>query len=113
MSDVNIAAHDDAAPVVPPATDPSPNGGDGSVVVRLVTEFGEADITVPPQAKWRSSARHALFTNGDDLGWARSVLSETDMKAWLDLDPTQDEMEAFFRAWGRATGNRAARRSRT
>ncbi len=84
---------------------------DGSVVVRLVTENGEADITVPPRNKWRSMARNRLTSN-DDMGWAVLTLSREDAEAWVDLDPTVDESTAFFEAFDKATPatNRAERR---
>jgi hypothetical protein len=111
VDNMNVAAHDAAAPpTTPPTVD-----ADGAVVVRLITEVGEADIRVPPQKAWRSSARHALFTAGDDLSWAHATLSEADAKEWAELDPTNEEAEKFFRDWGRATGaagNRSERRRR-
>lgn len=89
---------------------------DGYVTVTLVTEFGEADIRVPPLSKWRSTARNALFSRGDDMAWAVTTLSEDDAEAWMELDPTKGESEAFFKAWGEKTGStmgesRASRRA--
>lgn len=86
---------------------------DGSVVVRLVTTLGEADIRVPPRNKWRSMARNRL-TQGDDLGWAALTLSQEDAEAWIDLDPDQDESSTFFESFNRlapAGNNRAERRA--
>ncbi len=82
-----------------------------SVVVRLVTVNGEADITVPPRNKWRSMARNRLSSN-DDMGWAVLTLSREDAEAWVDLDPDTDESTAFFEAFDKAAPatNRAERR---
>lgn len=89
---------------------------DGSIVVTLSTDLGEADIRVPPLSRWRSQARAALFTRGDDLTWAARTLSRDDAQAWAELDPTQEETNTFFAEWGRLTGqslggSRAERRS--
>jgi hypothetical protein len=77
---------------------------DGSCTVKLVTEFGEALITVPPLSSWRSVARNALFTKQDDLTWAARTLSTEDATTWMDLDPTQAESSEFFERWGRVVG---------
>jgi hypothetical protein len=102
---------DDGTPE--PAAEPAPLA-EGEVIVRLVTEVGEADIRVPPLKQWRSSARNALFSRGDDLAWAIATLSTEDAQTWTDLDPTKGETEIFFEAWGKASGssNRADRRAR-
>jgi hypothetical protein len=91
--------------------DEAAKADDGSVVVRLVTENGEADITVPPRNKWRSMARNRLSSN-DDMGWAVLTLSREDAEAWIDLDPTVDESATFFGDFDKATPatNRAERR---
>jgi hypothetical protein len=81
---------------------------DGSVVVRLVTDLGEADITVPPRNKWRSMARNRLASN-DDMGWAVLTLSREDAEAWVDLDPNADESSRFFEAFDKATPRRVLR----
>lgn len=97
-------------------------GDDGSVVVTLQTAEGDADIRVPPLSRWRSTARNALFSRGDDMFWAAKTLSQKDAQAWADLDPTQEESQDFFQQWGELTGmslgngaasNRASRRMRT
>jgi hypothetical protein len=79
---------------------------DGSIVVTLETDRGFADITVPPPGRWRSQARAALFSRGDDFTWAALTLSVKDAQAWARLDPTKDDSDAFFEAWGEATGER-------
>ncbi len=102
-------------PTLPEAT-PAPEAvkpDDGSVVVKLVTTLGEADIRVPPRNKWRSMARNRL-TQGDDLGWAALTLSQEDAEAWIDLDPDQDESGDFFAEFNRLApqgNNRAERRA--
>jgi hypothetical protein len=102
------------APTGQVGPDPDPPLADGWVIVRLVTEVGEADIRVPPANKWRSSARSALLSNGDDMNWARLTLSRKDAEAWIDLDPTRDEANAFFEELDKAMGlsNRSDRRRR-
>ncbi|HLL69021.1 MAG TPA: hypothetical protein VK453_25400 [Micromonosporaceae bacterium] len=89
---------------------------DGSVVVTLSTEEDDADITVPPVARWRASAKNALFSRGDTLLWATGTLSPADARAWARLDPTTEESDRFFEAWGEASGqgmgeSRASRRA--
>lgn len=85
---------------------------DGSVVVRLVTDLGEADIRVPPRGKWRSTARNRMAAN-DDMGWAVLTLSREDAEKWIDLDPTVDEALAFFTLFDQQSPllNRADRRA--
>lgn len=92
---------------------------DGSIVVQLVTEFGKADITVPPQRKWRSIAKNALHRE-DDLAWAAQTLSVEDYQEWIRLNPSGEESGEFFTTWGRLVGealgsaiaaNRRSRRS--
>ena len=84
---------------------------DGSIVVKLVTDFGEADLRVPPRGKWRSMAMNRL-TQLDSLGWAALTLSEEDAEKWIDLDPTADEVQRFMEDFNRLSGvnNRADRR---
>lgn len=84
---------------------------DGWVIVRLSTPRGEADIAVPPQDDWLSTARNAAFSRGDDLMWAQQTLSPDDAMRWAELNPTARQSQAFFEAWGRTQGNRAQRRA--
>ncbi len=91
---------------------PEVKKGDGSVVVRLVTEIGEADIRVPPRNKWGSMSRNRIH-QGDDLGWAAYTLADDDIKKWMELDPTTEEAEAFFERFNELSpvaNNRAERR---
>lgn len=64
----------------------------------LVTERGSAKILVPAMKKWRSRARHAIITQGDDLLWAQLTLRPDDLGTWMRLDPTGEESEEFFAA---------------
>lgn len=65
-------------------------------VFTLRTELGETEIHVPPIRKWRSTARHALLTVGDEITWGESVLSAEDLAEWRRCDPDVDEAGAFF-----------------
>lgn len=85
----------------------------------LVTDRGTAKIAVPPMRKWRSRARHAIITQGDDLLWAQLTLSPTELAVWLRLDPTAEESEDFFasvmlgngESLGKSGASRASSRS--
>lgn len=90
---------------------PEPKPDDGSVVVKLVTEYGEADLRVPPRGKWRSIAMNRL-TQMDSLGWAAYTLSAEDADKFLDLDPTSEDFERFMQKFNEIVGvnNRADRR---
>ena len=77
---------------------------DGSIVVTLRTDLGEAPIRVPPINRWRSSARNAIFSRMDDLFWAGKTLTPQEFLTWTKLDPTQDDVEEFFNTWGELTG---------
>lgn len=89
--------------------------GDARIPVTLSTVNGEHEFRVPPQNKWRATARSALMSRGDSLMWAALTLDAADAQAWQELDPDGDETEAFFEEFGRAGGmdfqNRASRRS--
>jgi hypothetical protein len=77
---------------------------DGSVVVELVTDYGKADIRVPPIRKWRSIAKNALYMRDDDLSWAAQTLSPADTQEWIGLNPTGEDTAAFFERWANMTG---------
>lgn len=62
----------------------------------LHTALGEAEIHVPPIRRWRSAARHALFTTGDEITWGQSTLTPEDLAEWERCDPDVDESAAFF-----------------
>jgi hypothetical protein len=73
------------------------------VLVPLVTDAGEFEVTVPPVGKWRTAANKAL-REGDFDTWAQLVLSKADFKEWLAAESTTDDAAAFFEAWGDAVG---------
>lgn len=115
----------DPAPQAPPASDDAERARaevqaeqdwpKGTIGLTLYTDRGNALIHVPPRNKWRASAVNAL-NNDDSLGWAMSALDQDEALTWRELDPTVDETERFFRAWGRIVGqtmgeSRASKRS--
>jgi hypothetical protein len=75
------------------------DAGDGTVEVPL----GDTIVHVRPVGEWRSSAVRAM-RNGDFDAWAETALADGDYQTWVDVDPTITECEAFFTAWGEATG---------
>lgn len=91
--------------------DTSPDG----VSVTLATDDGDADLVVPRPGRWKTRANTALRVGDFDV-WAELVLSKKDHAAWVELDPTNDDVEAFFKAWQDASGedpkgSRPSRRS--
>lgn len=78
------------------------SGPAGTIVV-LRTERGSAQLAVPPPGRWRTRANRAL-RQGDFDEWSELVLSGEDSAAWAELDPTNDDVEAFFISWRDATG---------
>lgn len=113
-----IARPDDTDPIEAIEAEIDAEDDDGSITVTLSTDRGDVDIQVPPIGQWRSLARNALFTRGDDLTWAASVLSAVDSRKWFEADPTKDEADQFFADWAENTGqtlgeSRAARRAST
>lgn len=73
------------------------------VTIALVTDRGEHEIIVPLVGRWRTRAI-SLLRQGDSDGWAEVVLSEDDLATWLGADPTVENVEAFFLAWEKASG---------
>lgn len=88
--------------------DATPDG----VVVPLVTDEGEFEVTVPPPGRWRSRANRALSDGNFDV-WAEIVLSEEDYDTWCEADPVLDDVEAFFTAWKHASGESRPKSSRS
>lgn len=82
------------------------------VVVSLVTDAGKEDIRVPPPGRWKSRA-NTMLREGDFDGWARTVLTADDWARWSELDPTNDEVKAFFEGWAEATGESVGKSSRS
>jgi hypothetical protein len=80
--------------------------GEGPVTVELAGE----PIEVLPVRQWRSSALRAL-REGDFEDWAERSLTENGHEKWLEVDPTIEEVEAFFEAWGEKSGERVGKSS--
>lgn len=79
---------------------------------RLVTQVGEAVLTVPRPNQWRASARRVLVDPNRmdaDIEWARIVLSAEDFAEWMRCDPTPEEAGIFlakvFAGNGESLGN--------
>lgn len=70
-------------------------------------------VYVKPVKQWRASALHAL-REGDLMGWAEVTLSDDDWAIWEEVDPTLEEIEAFFASinTGLGTDPGNSRRSR-
>lgn len=60
-------------------------------------------LHVLPMRKWRSSAVRALRSGDFDL-WAEKCLADGGWTLWQAIDPTMEDVEAFFAAWSKATG---------
>lgn len=106
---------------LPIPEDPAPSTA--SAAEREVTgeliqgQLAGKTIYVKPMRQWRASAIHAL-REGDLLGWAEATLSDDDLAVWDEVDPTIEEIEAFFSTISVGTGvnpgnSRASRRSST
>jgi hypothetical protein len=73
---------------------------DGCVAVLLAGRI----VRVLPLGMWRSSAMRGLNTGNFDA-WARQVLAGDDYETvWLDIDPTNDEVNDMFGRWKKITG---------
>lgn len=70
-------------------------------------------VYVKPVKQWRASALHAL-REGDLMGWAEATLTDDDWDTWLEVDPTVEEIQAFFASidTGLGTNPGNSRRSR-
>jgi hypothetical protein len=61
--------------------------------------------TTSTSGRWVSGGRPVrAMRNGDFDAWAETALADGDYQTWVDVDPTITECEAFFTAWGEATG---------
>lgn len=100
--------HSDAERLAADATSVERAGDDGSMLVSLVTVNGSAELRIPAPRKWRAVAKNALFSQGDALTWAGRTLSTDDYATFIQLDPDGDELDAFWREWGRLTGEALA-----
>jgi hypothetical protein len=54
-----------------------------------------------------------MLREGDFDGWAQTVLLEGDWISWQKADPTNDDVEAFFKAWQHATGETVGKSSKS
>lgn len=72
--------------------------GTGALLVPLVTEDGTGEVSVLPPGKWKPRANKMLAT-GDFDGWAALCLEGDGFQTWTQLDPSNDDVEQFFRAW--------------
>jgi hypothetical protein len=85
----------------------------GEIDVTLTSGDESAVIRMPPFKSWKSSARSALLSRGDDMSWAALTLSREDAETWIDMDPTKEQVDRFFADFEKAGGmsnNRAERR---
>lgn len=80
--------------------------GDEPVAVSL----GAKTLHVKPVRKWRTSALRAL-REGDFEKWADGCLTDESVELWYELDPTIEEVEAFFTEWSEASGQDAGKSS--
>lgn len=75
-------------------------GEPGTVTVELA---GSVEVRVKHQNQWKSRGLSAL-QRGDFETWAETCLEDGDYELWQDADPTLAEVNAFFDAMGKATG---------
>jgi hypothetical protein len=83
----------------------------------VVLPLRDVTVRVLPERDWPSSAVQDL-NGGDFHSWAEKCLADDteyddddqliagsdDGQLWLDTDPTLGEVEDFFEAWEKATG---------
>jgi hypothetical protein len=81
-------------------------------VVPLVTDEGEFAVTVPKPGKWKTRA-NTMLKDGDFDGWAELVLDRGDFETWTEADPTNEDVEHFFEAWSKVTGEDAGKSPRS
>ncbi len=73
----------------------------GPVLVELTPEVS---VRVLPARMWRLSG-YAAIKEGDFLTWAqRCLASEEDTEAFIDADPTFEQINRFFERFGESTG---------
>jgi hypothetical protein len=80
--------------------------------VDLVTETATVTVTVPPPGRWKSRA-NTMLREGNFDGWAQTTLSDGDWAKWVDADPTNDDVEAFFTAWQDTAGETVGKSSKS
>lgn len=81
----------------------------------LLVPLAGKKVEVIPIGQWRSSAMRAIREGDWDL-FAEMCLTPKGLKVWDDVDPTNDQIGAFFEDWAKASGqslgeSRASRRS--
>lgn len=90
-----------------------------AAALRAETATGDEPVAVPlagqtihvlPVRKWRQSALRAL-KEGDFITWAERCLTEDDVSLWDEIDPTIEDIEAFFLAWSESSGQTAEKSS--
>lgn len=73
----------------------------GPILVELTPEVS---VRVLPARMWRLSG-YAAIKEGDFLTWAAKCLaSMDDYEAFIDADPTFEQINRFFERFGSATG---------
>jgi hypothetical protein len=73
---------------------------DGNVTVQLAGK----PVRVKPVKQWRASGIRAM-REGDFDSWAEKALAGDDYeKVWKVIDPTMDDVQAFFVDWKSITG---------
>lgn len=73
----------------------------GPVLVELIV--GEVSVRVLPARMWRLSG-YAAIKEGDFLTWAQKCLaSDEDYEAFVEADPTFEQIAGFFTRFGTAT----------
>lgn len=73
----------------------------GPVLVELTPEVS---VRVLPARMWRLSG-YAAIKEGDFLTWAQKCLASTDdYDAFIEADPTFEQINRFFERFGSATG---------
>jgi hypothetical protein len=87
------------------------SGPDGVPVV-LTTETAAVTLTVPPPGRWKSRA-NTMLREGNFDGWAEITLSDGDWARWVEADPTNDDVEAFFAGWQDAAGETVGKSSKS
>ncbi len=74
----------------------------GPVLVELIP--GEVSVRVLPARMWRLSGYSAI-KDGDFLKWAEKCLaSVADYEAFVEADPTFEQINQFFTRFGESTG---------
>jgi hypothetical protein len=80
--------------------------------VSTTLQLAGEDITIRPVKQWRTSAIGALNV-GDFDKWAASALEPDSAALWLEIDPTIEDVETMFKAWGELTGQTVGKSARS